>query len=374
MKKKFILIPLLKLSFIPVFGQQIKLGEDAFVIKQLIEWSTNERSGYDSSGNSKGNNVEWDVKYYDGKISEVIQCYYNQVLYDLKVRTTYCNHYIMSKGKLSYVLTQYRDLSVSELKKKYDNLYLDSKVEDFYLSDDFKAYNKIYLHKNGLATVEWRNLDTNKLSNSSKTKIKTLKEVSEKKQIEEKQKREKIQYLESKYFDITEYDTLYISKIYPKIETLAIENVFEDLKIREGEQKQIREQFILTLKASKNNTSSLGAHVRNRNQETPEFFPNILYNLNLKMPVIKEQYQDKVYELNRFIEINLNYDLIVGIVNVKKKKTIIDVLNNPTFSHEYKKAIEDLLKNEDNGIYQIKYQFGLVNNTDAVKLVAKKIK
>lgn len=74
------------------FGQTIQIGQDAREIKQIIEYITRSRTGYDSHGNYKGNNVVWDVKYYNGEISEIIQCYSRQYLNDFRIEADFCKH------------------------------------------------------------------------------------------------------------------------------------------------------------------------------------------------------------------------------------------------------------------------------------------
>ncbi len=155
MKKLTVITAIILQTLSVAHGQTIEIGQDANYVKQLIEWSTRQRTGYDSYGNSKGNNVDWDVKYYNGQVSEVIQCYSQQYLIDFRTVADFCKHYIMENGKLAYVLTQYENISVSKLKEYYDRSYSDKKAGDLYFSDDYKNYSKIYLHQNGLATVKW---------------------------------------------------------------------------------------------------------------------------------------------------------------------------------------------------------------------------
>lgn len=154
------LMSLLEISF----GQTITIGQEAETVRQLVEWNTRNRTGYDSYGNSKGNNVIFDVKYYDGEISEVIQCYKKQFVIDFKMPADFCVHYIMKSGKLSIVITQYENISVLKLKELFDKSYGNRKSGELYFSDDYNNYSKIYLHQNGLATVEWCAANPNDLS------------------------------------------------------------------------------------------------------------------------------------------------------------------------------------------------------------------
>ena len=183
MKQKLTLIAFLVFLFTTSFEQTIEIGQKAGEVKQLVEWTTRTQTGYDSFGNSKGNNVVWDMKYFDGEISEVIQCYSKQFLIDFMISADFCTHYIIESGKLSYILTQYEDVPVSKLKELFAKFYRDRKVEDLYFSEDFKNYSKIYLHENGLATVEYVATNLNDLPASIKEEInKKLNKYEEAKQ------------------------------------------------------------------------------------------------------------------------------------------------------------------------------------------------
>lgn len=171
MTKLTVITATILLSISTAFGQTIEIGQDATEIKQIIQWSTQQRTGYDTYGNSKGNNVTWDVKYNNGKITDVIQCYSNQYLLDFRVSASFCKHYIMEYGRLAYVLTQYEDLSTEQLKEFFDRSYGDYKSGNLYFSDDYEHYSKIYLANNGYATVEWRKTEPDELPSDLKTKI-----------------------------------------------------------------------------------------------------------------------------------------------------------------------------------------------------------
>jgi len=145
--RKFIVLTILALSLSQLKSQNIKIGRPAEEVKLLIELSVK---------NSGNRNSSWDVKYYDGNISDVILCYQNQYLIDFRITTSYCKHYIMSNGKLSYIKTQYQNVSTEKLNEIYNNLYGESKRKGLFYDTDYEHYSKIYLAKNGLATIEYR--------------------------------------------------------------------------------------------------------------------------------------------------------------------------------------------------------------------------
>ena len=157
-----------------LFGQTIEIGEDANQVKAMIEWSTRDKTGYDNYGNSRGNNVAWDVKYNDGQITDVIQCYTHQYLIEFRMFSSFCKHYIMKNGKLAYVLTQYEDISTKYLKDLLDKSYSDYKYGEYYFSKDYKHNSRVYLASNNNSTVEWRQTELNKLPKEIQNKISNI--------------------------------------------------------------------------------------------------------------------------------------------------------------------------------------------------------
>ncbi|MFN5209304.1 MAG: hypothetical protein ACK5D8_07420, partial [Bacteroidota bacterium] len=240
------------LSISTAFGQTIEIGQDAKQIKSMIEWSTRDRTGYDSYGNSKGNNVTWDVKYSNGQITDVIQCYSNQYLLDFRVSASFCKHYVMEYGQLAYVLTQYEDLSTEQLKEFFDRSYGDYKSGNLYFSDDYEHYSKIYLANNGYATVEWRKTEPDELPSDLKTKIanklKAEQEAEAKRIKEEEERKAKEKEIKSKTYNLKEYDsTKYNSFVnslrYSLLERLKSNSSFPDYyKIEKESQKHFRFQ------------------------------------------------------------------------------------------------------------------------------------
>jgi len=192
MKKTISLIILLFIIF-KSNAQRIEIGQDAWELKSMIEWSTKQHTGYDSYGNSKGNNVTSDVDYYDGEIFKINQCYRNQFLLDLRVSATFCKHYIIEKSKLVYILTQYEDISTEKLKNFYTKSDDYVKVEDYYFTDNWEHYSKIYLALNGYATVEWGKSNSDKIPVEIKKIIdKKIKNIEHQKNINLNKENEKL--------------------------------------------------------------------------------------------------------------------------------------------------------------------------------------
>ena len=95
--------------------------------------------------------MAYDVRYFNGKISDVILCKENVPILDLGKAVDFCTHYIMEKGYLTNILTQYSNISIRELEEALSRDY--KKVDNYYFdSNDTDNYYKTYLSKSGQAT------------------------------------------------------------------------------------------------------------------------------------------------------------------------------------------------------------------------------
>lgn len=149
--------------FIPILlfcntssSQEVKIGQDAQEVRQLVLRLTNNHNKPDSYGNIANSLWTCDTKYYNGVITEVLQCYQNQYLYDLSVYADYCEHYMMENNKLSNIIMQFENISIEKLQENYNSKYSETKIGDFYFFNHYESYSKIYLSDNGLATIEIR--------------------------------------------------------------------------------------------------------------------------------------------------------------------------------------------------------------------------
>lgn len=159
MKTRFILTALLTLVASLTFSQSIEIGQSAEQVKAIIEYTTKQHNRTDSYGNRASSRWQWDARYKNGKIAEVVQCYTNQYIVDFKIMANLCKHYLMENEKLASILTQYENVSIETLREKFNNVAGDRRIGEYYFSEDFTSYSRIFLHSNGLATVEWRDSD-----------------------------------------------------------------------------------------------------------------------------------------------------------------------------------------------------------------------
>ncbi len=143
--KKITLILFLIASPLLSSSQEIEIGQTAQEIQYIVSMGVNYHP-----------NASWDKKYENGKIANIVLCYYDEYLIDVGISSTYCKYFVMENEKLAYIITQYENISVDQLKKYYDRMEDKIRDGDKYYDRDYSHYSTIYLHQNKLATIEWR--------------------------------------------------------------------------------------------------------------------------------------------------------------------------------------------------------------------------
>ncbi len=383
------------LSISTLFGQSIEIGQEANVVKQFIQWSTQQKTGYDSYGKSMGNNVIWDAKYNNGQITDVIQCYSDQFIIDFRAVANFCRHYIMEYGQLAYVLTQYEDVSTEKLTEFYENNYGDYKNGDFYFSDDYKHYSKIYLANNGHATIEWRKTEPNKLPADLQAKIanklKAQQEAEAKKIREEDEQKKKENEIKSKTYDLKEFDnakyqTFVNSLSYSLTKQLKSNSSFPDfIQIEKQNEKYFRfnntySAYFKLVDYSKESTNYGNLNVvgskdvRSENKFTlvsgDDNSCQFLKYSSHTLPTITYKGYTVMTEAN--VE-NITVDYSKGITNVKiKNGSVIYKKHLPPT--DIQSLLSEKLKSETNGLYQVKYEVGQVMGDSFVITQKTKIK
>tara|TARA_R110000868_G_scaffold245810_1_gene502388 strand:- start:195 stop:1502 length:1308 start_codon:yes stop_codon:yes gene_type:complete len=392
MKQKLTLTVVLTFILTTSFGQTIEIGQDARVTKQIIEYSTSSRTGYDSYGNSKGNNVVYDVKYYSGEISEVIQCFSRQYLIDFRIQADFCKHYIMEGGKLAYVLTQYENVSVSKLKEYYNQSYEDRKAGELYFSEDYKNYSKIYLHSNGLATIEWGETNPNDLPQSIKSeidrKLKEQEEAERQRQLAEQKRKEREKEIKSKIYDLQEHSqyryeevlnrqreaikkyfanssSYYSSERFPSFETLAkSDKKYERFKstynvhykLQDNSRESVNYGYVIVAGSRDINTLKKVELVDGTDKDLKLF-----NSASISLPTIEIE----GYEVMTEATLNdVSVDFTRGLTEVKIKGGEVD-FKKYSPEQDLQQKISDKLKSEPNGRYLVKYEVAdIMGQTD----------
>ncbi len=173
-----------------IHAQKIEFGQSAENIQGLIELSTKSHNRPDSYGNRANSHWTWDVKFNNGKIIDVIQCFQNQFSYDFKVNINYCVHYIMVDNKLSSILTQFENISMEKLIEQYNKNNTYNKIGDFYFSSNYEEYTKIYLSNSRLATTECCKTVVLNLPLNIQQRVKSMLELKRQEAIAENEKKQ----------------------------------------------------------------------------------------------------------------------------------------------------------------------------------------
>lgn len=402
---RFLFLTVFILGFGQLKSQTIEIGQDADYIKRLIEWSTKDHNRADSYGRYSDARASWDVLYNNGQITDVIQCYDNQFYIDLRMSVNYCKHYMMDYGKLAYTLTQYENVSTDKLIEVYDNLYGDRKINSLYFDKEYKHYSKIYLAKNGQATIEWRKAELNQIPSSVRKEIENKQKAKENEEYQQKLAEEKE---EQKRLEVT--SKLYDLNIYNKS---AYNSVLSDIK------QGISDYFNSSEKSNYYNRSSIpsfdnlangnekkfrytntfNAYYKLEDHSRPsQMYGNVLVagsrDVRQEKEITNISGSDKSSSLFDAISIriptmeidgyevmtearfeNVSVDYAKGITIVKIKNGNVEFLEY-TPDNDLIDKIKEKLKTEPKGKYIVKYEYKKIMgdenlNTDLVKKTTK---
>jgi hypothetical protein len=392
MKKLMAIAVTIFLAISTAFGQTIEIGQKASSIKAIVEYQVS--SYYNAQGYHQVK-MFTDTKYADGEISDVILCYVNQYLIDFRITADFCKHYIMEYGKLAYVLTQYENVSTEKLKSLCDQSYGDYKLGDYYFSDDYEHYSQIYLAKNGYATVEWRKTEPDLLPTNLKTKIanklKAEQESESKKLREEEERKQKEKEIKSKTYDLETYDTakykLFVNNLQQSLlESLKSNSSFPDwYKIEKENQKNFtfKNTYSAHYKLVDYSRESVdyGSYieagsndVRSENKFTlitgDDNSCNFLINASPSLPTINYQGYTVMTEAKVY---NIIVNYTKGITNIKIKNGVV-MFKKYLPSAGVQSILTDKLKNEPNGLYQLKYEVGQAMGDNFVTIEKQKMK
>lgn len=216
MKKVFLC--LLLSAKLAVFSQVVKIGQDAAYVKSMIEYKV--KSYYQANGPHTVK-MNTDTRYLNGKISDVILCYENQYRMDLRIITSFCEHYIMTDEKLTSIITQYEKVSIEKMEELYGKIYGDRKIDKYYFTEDFKHYKILFLADNGYPSVEEKNTNLNELPVKVKDYVeKKLKEAENAEKIKQAEMDKRIvkeKEIKSKTYNIKELNDNYNKGLYSRL-------------------------------------------------------------------------------------------------------------------------------------------------------------
>ena len=146
---------------IQIKAQQVNIGDDATFVKGRVEWLIRDYEQHEPVSNFT---MRSEIKWGNGKVLEV-DLIRNNTPHPYKNREikylSFNTRYIMKDGKLSRILQEYYNLSLNELKQLQNNDFIN--IGSYYFSHDYSIYTTIFMGKNGLATLELIKTELNKL-------------------------------------------------------------------------------------------------------------------------------------------------------------------------------------------------------------------
>ena len=398
---RLIILTFLILGFGQLKSQTIEIGQDANEVKQIIKWRTQQRTGYDSYGNSKGNNVTWDANYYNGQITEVIQCWSNQYMIDLRLSANFCKYYIMENGKLVYVLTQYENVSLAKLQSGYEYSTDEIKIDDYYFSQDYKTYSTLYLAKNGYATVKWEETNTDLLPSSIKksiqAKIKQKEDEEYQKELARQRELKLEKEIKSKIYDLKKNDISLYNETFNEIKS-KIANYFQKSSsyyrssnvpsftdLANGSEKKYRFTNTYTAyykledhsRASVNNGYYISAGSYDVKQTKDiklvlgtDNSCNLFNSISIKIPTIKKQGYEVMTEAT-FSNIKVDYAKGITLVRIKSGEVIFKKFIP---DNDIQKQLILKLSKEPKGKYMVQYEVGNIAGNEFVNTELEKKK
>jgi len=376
---RLLILSVLIFNFGQLKSQTIEIGQDAEQIKRLIEWETKDHNKPDSYGNYSTSRASWDISYNNGQIMDVIQCIKNQFYINLRMNVDFCKHYIMDHGKLIYTLTQYENVSQERIIEVYDKLYEGTKVNNLYFDEEFEHYSKIYLSKNGYATVEFRKVELDKIPPNVKKEIEIKRQYIAQKKLEDNLAEQKRKEITSKYYDLSKYDiTTYnsiVSNVKRKISNYfkssnessdynkAGAPTFDKLLNSEEKKYRYRNSFIALYETGHGGSTYEYLELQDiitdsvTNGESTSLFNT--YNQIIGWTGVNPTIKIDNYKIKTQARININIDYAKGITVVKIKDGKLDFLEN-TPDKDLIDKVRNKLDLEIVGLkgkYIVKYEF-----------------
>lgn len=319
--KRILLVTILLILFGQTRSQIIDMGQKAEDVKALIEWTTRDHNKPDSFGNLASSRATTDVKYENGEIKDVIQCFEKQFIIEFGLTVNYCKHYLMKNGKLSYILTQYENVSTEKLITQYSRT--SNKIGEYFFDNDFEHFSKIFLGANKLATVEYRKTKLEPISNSIRSQIEIIKSNKE----EERKTKLKNDY-DSKVFTQFEIDKnveLYNESSFKKTLNEQFDNYFKNNPNEVSYNKIVFENLfgsvIELVKSDQFKTSIVINKDGTVNNSDLRFSPGIINSIPVKSKVFLKL---GLPQIDRFDITLLYIDRARGTYNLYEGNSLID--------------------------------------------------
>jgi hypothetical protein len=286
----------------------------------------------------------------------------------------------MEKGKLANILTQYENVSLETLIESYNKLYGERKQADFYFEEDYKHYSKIYLAKNGLATIEWKNVELSQIPSNIREEIKNKQKAKEeeesRKNLAAEEESRKNEEITLKVYDLYQYNrSIYnailnnlkeeIKKYFQPRSNLDYFQsghvpAFSDIDKLTEKKYRSKNTYKVYCKLEDQGFSRAGSQKINRIKEVilvsgTDKTCSLFNNIQIRIPTIEIEGNEVMTEA-RFENISIDYAR--GITEVKFRKENIEFSKFAPDTVVIEKIRENLRsKTISRGNYRVYYDF-----------------
>lgn len=400
MKRKYLTLSVFLIILIwnnLCLAQYIEIGQDARRTLEIVKYTTKSKSGFDSYGNSKGNNVSYDVKYNDGQISEILQCFENQYLIDFRIKASYCDHYIVHDGIYDHKITQYENISTQKLKALFDNSYGETKMGNLYFTEDYEYYREIYQHNNGLASIALAKTKIEDMPLSIKSLVENKLENRERERLKEEERigeeREREEDVTSKIYNLKEYDLTAYNSFIAKLRTNTLKQFssksynqivsnFSDIKNSKENYSSFNGTYDLSFILEDNSrpTETRGNVIIAGSRDIKTLVTidkksssstdNELNFKNVKLPTIEVEGYDV---LTKVILSDFDINYIRGLATVKVKSGKVS-FKDELPKEEIRNGIATKMANSPKGHYLVMYEYSDVYGEESIEVDAEKTK
>lgn len=366
--KIYISLLIIFFSFHTIVSQNI--GDKAELLLSLFEREYDNRKTKDILKYGELQ-YTYDVKYgNNGLIEEITVNKKNEIFIDLQARSDITIHHLFKNNILNSTVTNFHNLKVEFLRKKFNEVYGKRKVDDvMFFTPDYRHYRYIFWdsdHQN-IASVAYVEYDS----------VAFTEEIQE--LVLNNQKRSKLtqiglQEIRKEYFEIDDFINRYSSKKIDEIEDGLVKYFKNELKndvdINNLEQfKEVKCKYRFRIYADR---LSEKAKFDITTIETNTSYPDYIKRIRIKIPHITKAINSQEYKLNREFLMNCEINLSRGVIEFKNRRTVGFSPNNQLTSVQ-KEWIIEKMKGQEKGKYNIIYQFGQVNEKDATAMYIKKI-
>ncbi len=109
---------------------------------------------------TKGISFEYELKWKESKLTNVILNYKNSILIDLKAKSDVIINYGIEDNLIEEITFTYLDLPKKYIERLFDQRYMDRKIYGFYFSEDYKFFRVVFESNDGygaitLSKAEW---------------------------------------------------------------------------------------------------------------------------------------------------------------------------------------------------------------------------